>query len=369
MWKIWKVWRHLLKQILLDDGTRLSIREYRLLTKCASKHKDYFLTIKPIYKEVSKLFILTYREKKIRYPQIKDKPENIFLRCKYAILDSWCLFDIQTTVSPEIEEIVNRLTPASFPSVENLSELYRFNSNISQKQADFLIKNGNIGIEQFYERISLITEAENRVTASREIWLQAYRFLASRNRTYSLMCYLQYLNVKTYSNTFKHISIAHKYIKLLFKNSMQKEYFDEICKQLLTSRDLAKAFESLEKLLTERKKIELNPDAIKEVGKEQSEVAKVLGQYLSEDEIIQEKPTLPEDIQQEIEIIELFVSNSFRLSKQAVILFAQERKLFYSQLIQQINEVHYDVLDDLLIEESEEEYIMSKEYYKLIQQQ
>ena len=361
------IWKYIRKNLILESGIIISIKEYRLLLKYTLGQKDHLLSFSPINKEINNLFIVAYREKKKLHPELIANHENIFNECKRKIFNLWWLYKPEAIVSQEEKEIINRLAPAFIPSVKDLSKLYRFSSDTSLKQVDFLINSYNNDAQGFYEKICQIDEAESLVIVSREILLQAYRFLVSHNRAYSLMCYLQYLNVKTYSDTFKHKTIATKYNKLLFKNKEQKEYFDGICKQLLASKDIAKAIESLEKISGIKKKIELNSDAIKEAGKEQSEIAKVLEQYLTEEEeSAPHKITLPENTQSNTGLIELFISNNFRLSKQEVLLFAQERKLFPNQLIQKINEIHYEALDDLLIEEEEEYYLMSEEYCKLL---
>ena len=365
---MWKACKYIRKNLILGNGIIMSIGEYRLLLKYTSRQKDHLLNFPVIYKEVIKLFILVCREKKKLNPGPATNSENTFIECKRTIFNLWWLYKPQAVVSPREKKIINRLAPAFIPSENDLTELYRYSSGTSQKQVDFLIENYNNDAVGFYEKICLIDEAEFRVVASREILLQAYRFLVSHNRTYSLMCYLQYLNVKTYSDTFKHKSIAGKYNKLLFKNKEQKEYFDNICRQLLVSKDITKAIESLEKISVIKKKIELDSDAIKEAGKEQSEVARVLEQYLSEEEeeTIPHKITLPVSEQPDTGLVSLFISNNFRLSKQDVLLFAQEKKQFPNQLIQQINEEHYETLDDLFIEEDDEYYTMSEEYCKLL---
>ena len=359
------IWNYIRKNLILGNGIVMSIKEYKLLLKYTLRQKDRLLSFTPINKEINNLFIVAYREKKKLHPELIANHKNIFNECKRKIFNLWWLYRPGAILSQEEKEIINRLAPDFIPSVKDLSKLYRFSSDASLKQVDFLINSYNNDAQCFYEKICQIDEAEVRVIVSREILLQAYRFLVSHNRTYSLMCYLQYLNVKTYSDTFKHKTIATKYNKLLFKNKEQKEYFDGICKQLLASKDIAKAIESLEKISIIKKKIELNSDAIKEAGKEQSEIAKVLEQYLTgEEETTPYKIELPVNGQPDTGLIELFVSNNFRLSKQEVMLYAQEKKLFPNQLIQKINEIHYEALDDLLIEEDDEHYLMSEEYCK-----
>ena len=364
---VFSIWKYIHKNLILENGIVMSVKEYRLLLKYTLRYKDRFLSFTPINKEINNLFILVFREMGKLHPELITNHKNIFIECKRTIFNLWWLYKPEAVVSQEEKEIINRLAPAFIPSIKDLSKLYRFNSDTSLKQVDFLINSYSNDAQGFYEKICQIDEAESRVIISREILLQAYRFLVSHNRAYSLMCYLQYLNVKTYSDTFKHKTIATKYNKLLFKNKAQKEYFDGICKQLLASKDIAKAIESLEKISIIKKKIGLCSDAIKEADKEQSEIAKVLEQYLTEEEeTVPQKITLTETTQSDSELIGLFISNNFRLSKQEVLLYAQERKLFPNQLIQKINEIHYEALDDLLIEEDEEHYLMSEEYCNIL---
>ena len=332
-------------------------KEYRLIKELTSQ-SDPILSHFPIYIEVKRLFIRVYRKRKSA-----ESYEDVFKQCKHAIFHLWWIYEATSDISTETNEIIKHYTPDFTPSAQDLSGLYgRYDDfNIYRKQIRFLINNFNLlQTEDFYNKVCIVASAVGRLAAERDIYLRAHRFLASHNRSYSLMFYLHYLN----TNIINFEDISPKYDKLLFENKEQKEYFNGICKKLLTSKDIAKAFESLEKIPEVRKRIDLSPSAIIEAGNEQSEVAKTLGQYLSDEEAIPHQAILPEDEQPYIELIKLFISGGFRLSKQEVLQFVQERKLLPSQLIQKINEEYYETLDDLLIEEEEEHYTMSEEYCK-----
>ena len=330
---------------------------HRLIKELTSQ-SDPILSYFPIYIEVTKLFIRVYRKKKST-----ESYEDVFKQCKHAIFSLWWIYEAPVDISTETNEIIQQYITDFTPTAQDLSGLYgRYDDfNIYRKQIRFLINNFNLlHIEDFYNKVCTIANAVSRLSAKRDIYLRVHRFLASCNRLYSLMFYLHYLN----TDIVNHEDISLKHDKLLFENKEQKEYFNSICKKLLTSKDIAKAFESLEKIQEVKKRIDLSPSAIIEAGNEQLEVVKTLGQYLSDEEAIPHQAILPEDKQPCTELVKLFISGGFRLSKQEVLLFAQERKLFPNQLIQKINEDYYETLDDLLIEEEEERYTMSEEYCK-----
>ncbi|NDV65586.1 tellurite resistance TerB C-terminal domain-containing protein [Bacteroides sp. 224] len=233
-------------------------------------------------------------------------------------------------------------------------------------------------VQQYYEDVCRLGENNaQRVPVERKIYLESYRFLAKKDRGYALRFYLHYLKVKCLSDTFKHQEIGVKYRKLLFKTPEEEKQFDAICKKLLRYKNWEKAIEQFDEMqLTQRKKIKLNVQAIKSAAEKQSKVAGVLGNLLSEEEELPistpkiEKPSAkatPElPANHKDALFQLFISNSLKLNKEEVNIFARPRGIFVGQFIESINEEYYEELDDVLIEEDDDYYVINEAYFQQI---
>ena len=66
------------------------------------------------------------------------------------------------------------------------------------------------------------------------------------------------------------------------------------------------------------------------------------------------------------ELIELFVQNDYCLCQNQIDTFAQRHSLMANAMINQVNELYFEMLDDNLIEESEDKWILNKEYLEQI---
>ena len=62
--------------------------------------------------------------------------------------------------------------------------------------------------------------------------------------------------------------------------------------------------------------------------------------------------------------LEVFFKNNYSILQSEVELYAKSKGAFKNQLIDTINEICYDRLDDLLIEEDEEYYTINQHYYQ-----
>lgn len=230
----------------------------------------------------------------------------------------------------------------------------------------------------FYEKINQLASyiRNSKSSVARNIYYKGYLFMVDKDRELSLKLYLFYLSLKSNSVTFKHKTISKRNSVCLFVNKEQEKQFEVICKRLNGKADIDKALEDVTELfVVRRKKIELNREAIREADVKQNNVARLLGEYLDDEEISDNISTAERHVIAERKesdgssreaFFELFASNSFRLEQQEVSLFAQSKGLFTDQFVESINDSYYDVLDDFLIEEEGEEFVLNEEYYNII---
>ncbi len=243
-------------------------------------------------------------------------------------------------------------------------------------QSKYAILIGNFdkqNIETFYGEICKLANLYKYPPNARSIFFQSYQFLAKQESSHALLLYLQYLHVKTPNANFRHKKVNGEYKKRLFRNETQAEKFQQLCDRLKENRDIDQAIDDTKYLFRiNRREISLDTQAIRDVGREHAQMAALLGKYLEDDpEIMMEgKPASSGVLENETDesaIFRLFERCNFTLNKKEIDTFARNRGMFGSSLIQQINETYYETLDDLLIEDDGENYILNKAYYESIQ--
>jgi hypothetical protein len=70
----------------------------------------------------------------------------------------------------------------------------------------------------------------------------------------------------------------------------------------------------------------------------------------------------------QIRLLELFAKNNFTAPQTEIEDFARRNGAFKNQVIESVNEACYEFLDDVLIEEDEDLYIVNEEYCRMIMQ-
>lgn len=270
-----------------------------------------------------------------------------------------------------IEELTQYIPPLTD---ENEEQLFTHDNQRWKRKFDKLTQAFDINQpDDFYGKVIRLASLNkrSRLMDIRNIYYKSYLFMVQHHKEISLKFYLHYLNVKSASDTFKHKQISTRNESRLFSSKEQKNKFDAICNRLQKDNKLEEALEEINVLcLPVRKKISLNISSIQEAKEKQTKVAQLLSTYLDDKIVseISETNTIVEN-QQEVagdnqkELFDLFTANTFRLNQQEVHIFAQSKGLFKDQFIESINDQFYEILDDLLIEEDGEEYILNEEYY------
>jgi hypothetical protein len=65
-------------------------------------------------------------------------------------------------------------------------------------------------------------------------------------------------------------------------------------------------------------------------------------------------------------LLEIFKKNDLRVLQSDVDIFAKSKNVFKNYLIDSINEVCFETLDDILIEEIDEFYVINEDNLKII---
>lgn len=284
------------------------------------------------------------------------------------------------------------------PDLATEIELNRMNTTRWKSKFDVLkssVKQENI--IEFGQEIHTLFE-ENQLNPSAEnIYYEACKIAYIIDKNEAIKLYLHYLYADLRSDKIDDKQLTKTIHKTLFKNDHHEQAFNEIIQQLKVDRNLASAIEKVDSIYAPiRRKIELNIEAIKTVEEQDKNTVELLNNYLQdEEEIIENAPVVfssdqegttadvePTEIKsdpnnlfiEEIdlsldqrELIGLFTSNSFELTQEHLANFCKTRGLRSGPMVNDINEICYEILDDTLIEERDEEYLdMNEDYYKMI---
>lgn len=243
----------------------------------------------------------------------------------------------------------------------------------------------------FEREIFRLTEVNVKNPSVDAIFFEASKFVAEHDKTCALRLYIHYLNKDLNSPKFDQRQLNKTVQKNLFSTKEQLSDFERILSEFITDRNLESAIEKANLLYApKRKRITIDPEAIRNIQALDSETAGILGQILNEEE--EEDPVKAEEISNEHEvtitipqiqesysskyldelnlsdiqkeILDLFEKQSFNILQTDLEIFIKTKGLFMGSTIDSINECCYEALDDILIEEEDEYFIINTYYYK-----
>ena len=219
--------------------------------------------------------------------------------------------------------------------------------------------------------------------------------MATKDKESSLILYMHYLDHDLKSAKFDNKKLTKTIQKSLFKSQEQLDMFGVIVNDFLKYQNLDKAISAVSELYAiKRKRIKLDRNSIEEVRQQHAGTVQLLNEFLQdEEEDIKMETTDMSSTKEEIEIhitsvkgevsespfleeielkpihysaLELFSKNNFSIPVSEIESFAKANGVFRNQLIESINEACYEVLDDILIEEDEDFYIIEAMYFQTI---
>lgn len=213
-----------------------------------------------------------------------------------------------------------------------------------------------------------------RNPARENIYYEAARFLAPYDRPETLKLYLHYIYHDLKSPKFDQKELNKSLQKKLFTDEAQLAEFQAIVNDLIKDQNLVRATMKVDTICQpKRRRIELDHNQIQAVTEAHSITVETLNGYLQEEEVIIIPEPVKEPLQQtavplsplQVEFLKLF-PDDYTLSASDVEAFALGKGLFKNQLLDSINETCYEVLDDVLIEEDDDQYTINIHYYTQI---
>ncbi len=343
---------------------------------------------------------------------INEFYSNIFKHCENAVRESYghkrklntdnhytneeAKFEFESRIFSKVSELLTALVfNVAVPDEATQIELYSQSTSRWKLKFEYLTKNYKSNQKEFVEAIIELGRLNKKNPSVENIFYEGSKFIANHDKASSLTLYIHYLHHDLKSATFDNKQLTKTIQKSLFKTNDQLHEFEQIVSELIIDKDLDKALKDIQKIYeVKRKKIQLNSTTIKEVQQQHSGTVELLNEYLSDDyedenisitsqeisgevikiEIIQKNeesnhsPFLPELSLNKIQIsiLELFYKHNFIILQSEIEDFAKSKSVFKNQVIESINDICYEVLDDVLIEEEDDYYTIIPQYFEKI---
>lgn len=388
----------LLKEKFKTEGTTFEEELINIADIIARKHyryrtgsQNYKYSIDPSVTELYNT-IFKYCENYVRDVYGHKRKLNTLLKYSHEEIT----YVIHDKIVSKLDTILPTLTaniakPDSATELElNTQNTTRWKSKFAEITANF---SGTAG--EFVEQMIVLGNANKKNPSVENIFFEASKFIAKQNKEAALKLYVYYLYYDLKSATFDNKQLTKTVQKNLFDTNEQLQRFELLISELINDRNLDKALDAVTNVYAiKRKKIQLDRTTIKEVEQLHSGTVELLNEYLRDDfeddnNTIKAEEINSEEIQLEITsktketeqsvylthlsfnanhiaVLELFTKNSLSISQSEVEAFAKRNGIFKNQIIDHINEICYDTLDDVLIEEDEDYYTILPEYFNQI---
>lgn len=304
--------------------------------------------------------------------------------------------EFETKIISKVSDFLPVLiSKVSLPDEATNIELYSQNTNRWKIKFEELTTKYNDNPKEFFNSIITLGYLNKKNPSIENIFFEASKFIAMYDKESALSLYVHYLYHDLKSATFDNKQLTKTIQKSLFKTNEQLHDFEIIVSELIKDKDLDKALKSVSKVYEiKRKKIQLDTASIKEAQQQLYGTVELLNEYLKDDfedennsiksqeinneEIKIEITQKSEDISHStfvsdlsfspihISALELFSKSNYSVPQIELEVFAKSKGIFKNQLIESINDTCYEFLDDVLIEEEDDYYTISKNYFQRI---
>lgn len=386
------------------DAYAYSHRPYRYVNRFMAGHKvgaAVFLTIfQRCENAVRERYGYKLFDADVYYSESSD-PDRLFNQYFGDVAQSHLPGLARALPLPDaaLEQTLNKADPARWkPHFEQL--LARLPANPAAFVAD----------------VEALGEA-NALNGSREtIYLEAAKQLGALDREATVRFYLHYLYYGARHYPFRPKPLLKRTQKALFPLPEHLSRFEALTQELLRKRDLPAALTIVPDIwVKERRKIELDPGAVQAARARHAGTVALLNEYLQDaPEPASTAPAPPNPAQAlapkaaaaarkapkaskapkvskaptgatvpaapaaatfapalalaltapQQALLRLFADQALTVSQAAVEAFARAHGTLRNQLIDGLNDACYELLDDVLIEESGDEYTIYKTYYQ-----
>jgi hypothetical protein len=201
------------------------------------------------------------------------------------------------------------------------------------------------------------------------------------------------IDVKTIKKAFPLLAQIYELRNIIIKSlktEKQQQAFKDILIKYIADNNINKALNSVPDIY--RKKIRIDNNQIAKIQQQHAESVSLLNEYMKDEsenntidstniktgktthetstaEICSESlPDAGDIVFSKIQLsaLSIFTKNNLCVSQSDMETFARSKGVLKNQLIESLNELCYDCLDDVLIEENEDGYIINSDYYQTI---
>lgn len=304
--------------------------------------------------------------------------------------------EIDESVVSKIEGIIQgEATKISPPDESTEIELNGQNTTRWKVRFNELTATQPIRAKQFVTDLIELGRLNQRNPSVENIFFEGSKYISKIDKEAALSLYLHYLHHDLRSIKVDNKTFTKTIQKNLFRTNEQLHEFERIVSDFISDRHLEKALTAIPQIyLTKRKEIKLNIGAIQDAHSKHSDTVGLLNEYLQDEfddgqnsiiseeisndevriEIAQKSSTtqvaeIVSDVAlnpNQMELLLLFAKSSFYVQQVDAERFARFHGVFRNQLIESINEACYEILDDVLIEEEDDNYIVNPEHFKRI---
>lgn len=343
---------------------------------------------------------------------VNELNSNIFRHCENAVRENYghkrklnvdlpyIAADVKAEYDDKLIARLNKVLEIYAPTIsepDDITDLALNAQNTTRWKIkfDLLADSYTSDATKFVKDIIALGKSNTKNPSVENIFYEASKFIASRDKEASLTLYVYYLHHDLKSAKFDNKQLNKTIQKSLFKTNEQLHDFQVIISQLVQDKDLKKALGQVPSVYAiKRKKIQLDRNTIQEVHEKHSGTVELLNEYLKdeyEDEAnsFRTREIDSEEVAIEItskldsveissfddsinftkiqhETLELFSKANLSILQADLEAFAKSKGMFKNQMIESINETCYYILDDVLIEEDEEFYTIDENYYNRI---
>jgi len=300
--------------------------------------------------------------------------------------------DILPVVEPVIQEELKKLPPFSVAEEQLVNRSYttrwkEYHEEIKDRCGEDL--------DCYLKETEELVKRNATNPGIRLLLFDLAKLLSPGDPTGALKMYLRYIRVcREHPECI--LKPLPKYIaKKIFKTEGSEERFGQLLEQYKKDGNWENAWANVATvLMPPRKTLGLDREAIRKAETLHSGTVELLNQVLT-DEHPEEVPVvvtglLPEQSEgpvipglqppepmaetgshplldeTQVKLLRLFEENNLSLPVKELDVFARSAGVFAAPFVEKINDIYYEVLDDLLIEEEEDAWTISEEYFDVI---
>lgn len=303
-------------------------------------------------------------------------------------------------VTPIIERVLPPLAKKLVGKIHSDTdkELYALNTSRWKTAFEEITNKYNGDYKKFKSDIVSLGILNEKNPSIEAIFYEASKFISKHHRETALTLYIYYLHYDLRSESFENKELTKSIQKNIFESNEQLHEFQTVVSRYVDNRDLFNALKAIPPIFeTKRKKIIVNRSIVQEVESLHSETVALLNEYLSDefendDLLIQSTQINAEELEikiigkktdttteinnlysselklteAQIATLNFFTKNNLSITVGDLKDYAKENGWFARPVIDGINETCYDFLDDVLIEEEDDYYIITEDYYQNI---